>query len=50
MIAIAFVAFAILVVAWLLAPNGEVVEKSAPATAPAPVPNAPLADAPAPVS
>ncbi|MGH2559218.1 MAG: hypothetical protein ACRDJH_09145 [Thermomicrobiales bacterium] len=50
MIVIAFVAFAILLVAWLLAPNGDFAEKTAPAQAPAPAPSVPLVDAPAPVS
>jgi len=43
MVAIAFICFAILVVAWLLAPNGEVVAEAAPA--PAPVPSLKVGDA-----
>jgi hypothetical protein len=35
MIAVAFVMFAVLVVAWLMAPNGEV-KAATPAPAPAP--------------
>ena len=38
MIAIAFICFAILVVAWLFAPNGEIVAETVPAPAPAPSP------------
>ena len=36
MLLIAFVAFFILVVAWLLAPNGEIVAETAPAPTPTP--------------
>ena len=38
MIAVAFVCFAILVVAWLFAPNGEIAAETVPAPAPAPSP------------
>ena len=38
MIAIAFICFAILVVAWLFAPNGEIVAETVPVPAPAPSP------------
>jgi hypothetical protein len=36
MIAVAFVMFAVLIVAWLMAPNGEVKAAATPAPAPAP--------------
>ncbi len=41
MIAVAFIMFALLLVGWLIAPNGEVVE------APQPVPSLKLGEAPA---
>jgi hypothetical protein len=46
MIAVAFVMFAVLIVAWLMAPNGEAKATTALAPAPAPA-NLKMGDAPA---